>query len=201
MSEQETEVKFYVQNLERIEARLLELKARLIQARVYEVNYRFDQPDGSLKASGQVLRLRNDNNACLTFKGPSTLVDGIFSRQELEFTVGDFETAKKFLGALGYVQIMIYEKYRAIYDLNHCHIMLDELPYGNFVEIEGSNALHIRQTATVLGLKFESAVGAGYARIFEDYNSRNGFPLRDLTFQVLQGNKPSPEELNLRAAD
>lgn len=201
MSEQEIEVKFFVNNLEKIETRLLELKARLIQARVHELNYRYDLPDGSLRAKGHVLRLRKDNHAIFAFKGPSELADGIFSRQELEFTVGDFEMAQKFLEALGYVRIMIYEKYRAIYDLNHCHIMLDELPYGDFVEIEGSNTANIRQTATVLGLKFDSAVGAGYSRIFEDYNSRNDFPSSDLTFDVLQGKKPTPEELNLRAAD
>ncbi len=201
MNGQETEVKFFVHNLKKIEMRLLELKAHLIQARVHEMNYRYDLPNGSLRADGHVLRLRTDTNTSLTFKGPSTLVDGIFSRQEFEFTVSDFEMARKFLEALGYVQIMIYEKYRTVYDLNHCHIMLDELPYGDFVEIEGSNTANIRQTATVLGLKFNSAVGAGYSRIFEDYNSRNDFPSRDLTFDVLQGKKPTPEELNLRAAD
>ncbi len=201
MSEQETEVKFYVRDLKQIETRLLEMKARLIQARVHEINYRFDLPDGSLRAKGHVLRLRNDVNACLTFKGPSTLVNGIFSRQELEFSVGDFETAKKFLEALGYVQILTYEKYRAIYDLYHCHIMLDELPYGDFVEIEGADTSRIREVALLTDLNFDYAVGAGYSRIFEEYNVRNGFPQRDLTFDVLAGKKPSPEDLNLRAAD
>ena len=201
MNDRETEVKFYVQNLKKIEMRLLELKAHLIQPRVLEINYRYDRPDGSLRADGCVLRLRNDINACLTFKGPSILVDGIFSRQELEFTVSDFETAKKFLEALGYVQILIYEKNRAIYDLNDCHIMLDELPYGDFVEIEGSDASSIRKVALQVGLDFESAVGAGYVKIFENYNSKYGLPHSDLTFDALRGKKPSPEELNVRAAD
>lgn len=78
MNGQETEVKFYVRDLKKIEMHLLDWKAHLIQLRVYEKNYRYDLPDGSLRAKGVVLRLRNDIKACLTFKGPSTLIDGIF---------------------------------------------------------------------------------------------------------------------------
>ena len=201
MNEQEIEVKFHVRDLHKIETRLLELKAHLTQPRAHEINFRYDLPDGSLRAEGRVLRLRNDIKASLTYKGPSELIDGIFSRQELEFTVGDFETAQRFLEALGYVQILIYEKYRAIYDVNGCLVMLDELPYGDFVEIEGSDTSSIRKMALHIGLDFESAVGAGYARIFENYNFKYGFPPSDLTFDAFRDKKPSPEELNIRAAD
>ena len=201
MNEQETEVKFYVRSLKKIELRLLELKAQLIQPRIHEINFRYDLPDGSLRAKGQVLRLRRDTNAILTYKGPSDIIDGVFSRKELETTIGDLETAQRIFKALGYVQILIYEKYRAVYEINDCHIMLDELPYGDFVEIEGSDVSSIRKMALQIELEFESAVGAGYARIFENYNSKYGFPPSDLTFDALRGKKPSPEELNVRPAD
>ena len=78
----------------------------------------------------------------------------IFSRQEIEFAVEDFETAKKFLEALGYVQIVIYEKFRTIYELKDSHIMLDELPYGEFVEIEGEKCIEIQKSLQIL-LKFK----------------------------------------------
>ena len=201
MNEQEIEVKLYVRDLKKIELRLLDLKAQLIQPRIHEINFRYDLPDGSLRAEGQVLRLRRDANVILTYKGPSNIIDGVFSRTELETTIGDLETAQRVLEALGYVQILIYEKYRATYEINGCHIMLDELPYGNFVEIEGSDVSSIRKMALHIGLDIESAVGAGYARIFENYNSKYGFPPSDLTFDALRGKKPSPEELNVRAAD
>ena len=201
MNEQEIEVKFYVQDLKKVEMRLLKLKARLIQPRVYEINYRYDLPDGSLRAKEHVLRLRRDTNAILTFKGQSDLRDGIFSRTELETTIGDFETAQRIFEALGYVRILTYEKYRTIFEIDDCHIMLDELPYGDFVEIEGSEVAGIRKMALALNLNFDFAVGAGYARIFENYNSKYGFPHRDLTFEVLHEKKPTPEELNIRAAD
>lgn len=201
MNEQEIEVKLYVRDLKKIELRLHDLKAQLIQPRIHEINFRYDLPNGSLRAKGQVLRLRQDTNAILTYKGPSDIIDGVFSRTELETTIGDLETAQHVLKALGYIQILIYEKYRAIYELNNCHIMLDELPYGDFVEIESLDASTIRKMTLIMGLNFEAAVGAGYSRIFENYNSKYGFPPSDLTFDALREKKPTPEELDVRAAD
>jgi adenylate cyclase class IV len=43
MNHQEIEIKFYVNDLKRLEARLLELGAFLIQPRVHESNVRFDE--------------------------------------------------------------------------------------------------------------------------------------------------------------
>jgi adenylate cyclase class 2 len=201
MDGRETEVKFYVRDLKLIELRLLKLKAQLIQPRVHEINYRYDLPNGSMRAGEQVLRLRRDNKAILTFKGPGQVIDGVFSRIELETTVGSVEAAQSILEALGYIQIMIYEKYRTVYEIDNCKIMLDELPYGEFIEIEGDNALNIRKSALQIGLKIEYAVNAGYTWIFEKYNSKKGFPYTDLTFDAFHGKKPSPDELQVRPAD
>ncbi|MBK9601317.1 MAG: class IV adenylate cyclase [Anaerolineales bacterium] len=201
MGEQETEVKFFVRDLKKVELRLLELKAQLIQPRVHEINFRYDLPDGSMRSSGHVLRIRQDAVATITYKGPSDLVDGVFSRTELETQIGDFETMHKILIALGYVKILTYEKFRAVYEINGYHIMLDELPYGDFVEVEGADGAGIREMSKRLELNIEAAVGAGYARIFEDYNARHGRASSDLTFDALRGKVPSPEELNIRAAD
>ena len=51
MNEHETEVKFYVQNLRKIEMRLQELKAHLIQPRIHEINLRFDNANNDLRSS------------------------------------------------------------------------------------------------------------------------------------------------------
>src|SRR6266545_4575361 len=143
-SGQETEAKFYVQDLKRIRNLLEELKAHLIQPRVLEKNIRFDLPDGSLASEKKVLRLRYDTAARLTYKSAGNREQGVLSRQEIEFVAEDFEKAKRFLEALGYQQIFYYEKFRATYELPETsgasedlgglvHVMLDELPYGKFV--------------------------------------------------------------------
>lgn len=56
----------------------------------------------------------------------------MLKRREIEFTVGNFESAIQFLEALGFEPAAYYEKYRETHELNGAHVMLDELPFGSF---------------------------------------------------------------------
>ena len=165
-SEKESEAKFYILDLDKVRMRLQSLEAHLIQERVLETNIRFDLPDGGLRSEGRVLRLRQDTETRLTYKGPGTNEQGVLTRTEIEFTVEDYEKAKQFIEALGYQKLVYYEKYRTTYDLNGCHIMLDELPYGNFVEIEGEGIVSIKAIANKLNLQMDKAVPASYHMLF-----------------------------------
>ena len=202
MNGQETEAKFHVQNLRKIELRLLELKAQLIQPRVHEVNLRFDRPDGELRNSFRVLRLRQDDIARFTFKGPSVEKEGgILSRQEIEFEVGDFDSAKHFLEAVGFQVVVFYEKFRTTYELNNTHIMLDELPYGSFIEIEGENVETIRSVADAIGLNWEAMVKAGYHALFERVAGKYGLDVSKLSFENLKGVTIKTTDMGIVAAD
>ena len=201
MNNQEIEIKFYIRDLNRLEARLIELGARLLQPRVLESNIRFDLPDRSLSVMNKALRLRRAEDVRLTYKGPSERRDGVQSRTEVEFSVGGFESARQFLEALGYVQIAVYEKFRTTYELDQTHIMLDELPYGEFVEIEGPGVDAIRLTATRLRLDWEAAVPASYLNLFERLCAGREMDPAKLTFAALEGFKPSLAVLNVHPAD
>ena len=202
MNGQEIEAKFHIQNLRKIELRLLELKAQLIQPRVHEVNLRFDRSDGELRNSFRVLRLRQDDIARFTFKGPSVEKEGgILSRQEIEFEVGDFDSAKQFLEAIGFQVVVFYEKFRATYELNDTHIMLDELPYGSFIEIEGKNVQTIRSVADALGLNWEAMVKAGYHALFERVAGKYGLDVSKLSFENLEGVIIKTTDMDIVAAD
>ncbi|MBV6393626.1 MAG: hypothetical protein KPEEDBHJ_02868 [Anaerolineales bacterium] len=202
MNGRETEAKFYINDLKRVEARLLELKARLIQPRIHEINLRFDNPGGELRRKKQVLRLRKDADAKFTFKGPSAeQAGGVLSRREIEFTVGDFDAAREFLQALGFSPVVFYEKYRATYEINSLHVMLDELPYGNFVEIEGQDIEAIRKTADALGLKWEAMVKAGYHALFERVAEKFGLDSSRLSFDALKSGHIRAEDLSISPAD
>jgi adenylate cyclase class 2 len=199
---QEIEAKFYISDLDGIRARLQNLEARLIQERILETNIRFDLPDGGLRSEGRVLRLRQDTEAKLTYKGAGTNEQGVLSRTEIEFSVEDFEKAKSFIEALGYQKLVCYEKYRTTYDLNDCHIMLDELPYGNFVEIEGENIESIQTTAHNLNLKWDAAIPASYQMLFERLSGK--FPNLDFTelsFKTFQGLNITADDLSAHTAD
>ena len=199
---QETEVKFYVRDLKKIELRLLELKAQLIQPRVHEVNLRFDDPDGSLRKDFKVLRLRKDHEAKFTFKGPSMEREGgVMSRKEIEFTVSDFESAKQFLELLGYIPIVFYEKHRTTYELKGVHIMLDELPYGTFAEIEGDNIQTLQEVADLLQLNWNEMIKAGYHALFDRVTEKFKLKSGDLSFKALESVHITADDLSIKPAD
>lgn len=194
----ETEAKFYVRDLGEIEQLLQTLGARCIRPRTHEVNLRFDTPQGDLRRSGRVLRLRQDCQVSLTYKDGKDVKDGIQVRNEIEFVLNDFEAARRFLEALGYEVQFVYEKYRTIYELDGVEIMLDELPYGNFVEIEGEPAA-IRAMADKLSLSWDSATPLSYHALFELLRRRMQLGFRDLLFENFKSISVSPAALDIPA--
>ncbi len=128
----ETEVKFCVFNLSQIEVIFRELKAQLFAPRTLEVNLRFDTSNGDLQREGRVLRLRKDDRARLTYKDNSQSIAGALTGRKSNL-LWIFNSAKQFIEALGYQVAFIYEKYRTTFEYQGTQIMLDELPYGNFI--------------------------------------------------------------------
>jgi adenylate cyclase, class 2 len=198
---QETEAKFYVQGLKRIESRLRDQGAHLTQKRVLETNLRFDLPDNRLSSEGRVLRLRQATDARLTYKGPGTNEQGVLIRREIEFIVEDFGKARQFLEALGYQKLFYYEKYRTTYELEGCHIMLDELPYGNFVEIEGDSVESIQGIAKQLNLRWAAAIAASYHALFERLQETMDLSFPDVSFDDFAGLTATPVQLGVSVAD
>ena len=197
----ELEIKLYISDLPALQEKLNTLGARLVKPRVHEYNLRFDTPDGELTKSSQVLRLRQDSAAKLTYKGPGEIIDGVRSRQELEFTVSDFDAARAFFEALGYQISVIYEKYRTTYQLQGVEVDLDEMPYGNFAEIEGQDIDAIHTIAQQLGISREASITDSYTVMFERLRAVLGFTFRDLTFENFEGLEETPAILGVTPAD
>ena len=201
---QEIESKFYVLDLKKVETHLRHLETRLIQPRILETNLRFDLPDNRLRSEGRVLRLRQDTEARLTYKASGQSEQGVVNRTEIEFTVEDFTKAKLFLEALGYQKLLEYEKYRTTYELllgGRVHVMLDELPYGNFVEIEGESIQIIHRVAEKLTLNRNAAISKSYTALFENVRQTLKLPFKDLTFANFAEVEVSPEQLQVQPAD
>jgi adenylate cyclase class 2 len=201
MKNQELEVKFYVHDLAAIEQHLVSLDAVLVQPRTFEINLRFDTPEQELSTNFRVLRLRQDTAARMTFKGPAYGSEGVRVRQEIEFIVEDFEAARDLLEALGYQVSMGYEKYRTVYDLGEVHITLDEMPYGNFVEIEGPDPESILDVNLDLGLIWEARASESYVNIFERLKKELKLDFRDLSFENFTWLEISPDQMKLPFAD
>lgn len=199
-NDQEIEVKFWVTSLADVRQRLEELGAELVQPRVYELNLRFDDGQGTLSRSGQVLRLRRDHAYHLTYKGPGQSSD-VAMRQEIEFSVDDFDAAWRFLEALGYSVVVHYEKYRTMYRLGEVLVTLDEMPYGAFMEIEGPSSASIKTAAASLNLDWKRRIVESYLSIYYRLCGRLGRSPANLTFAEFEGLKFSLLELDLVPAD
>jgi adenylate cyclase class 2 len=196
----ELEVKFFISRRNELEMKL-EKMGQVIAPRVYEVNLRFDTPDRSLTAAGKVLRLRQDTKSRVTFKGVGRLEGGAHLRQELEFTVSDFDTARALFEALGYQVYTIYEKYRTTYQLGNVEVVVDELPTGEFLEIEGLDSESIHRAAQQLGLNWDAGIMESYTVLFERLKVRLGLNFRDLSFENFKGMEITPELMGVLIAD
>lgn len=197
----EVEVKFYLSDRSSFENRLRQIGADLIHDRVFEKNYRFDTPDLSLSREHRVLRLRQDDASIITYKGPSTIVDGVADRQEIEFTVSDFDAARQLLESLGYQESISYEKWRTTYLLDELEITLDEMPFGNFTEIEGGDPKAIQSAARKLALEWSTGITESYLMLFDRVKKQKKMELRDLTFAAFHDIPVTPQDLGVKPAD
>ncbi|MDX2163258.1 MAG: class IV adenylate cyclase [bacterium] len=183
----ETEIKLYVPDLGAVEAALNAAGAHLKAPRVLERNRRYDSADHALAARGAVLRLRQDSRARLTYKDGQRVTSAhSTSRFEAEIEVSDFDTMEIILNRLGYMQVMNYEKYRTTYALDEVEITLDEMPYGNFIEIEGEDDA-IGRMIDRLNLRGAPRFYASYVVMFEQVRQKLQLPFTDLTFENFAG--------------
>jgi adenylate cyclase class 2 len=199
MNKLEIEAKFWLPHLFDLRQRLIQSGASLRSPRTLEQNLRFDLPDGSLTTHGDVLRLRYAAHASLAYKSPGPSFE---QRQELEFEVGDGHTAQQLLEALGYELILRYEKYREVFILDDCLVMLDEVPYGCFIEIEGPSLEIVRAACGKLDLYWDQRIQRTYMDMFETLRSLMTPEPEHATFSDFEGNNQSHAELlNLQRGD
>ena len=199
--DQEIEVKFLIKDYERLINKIKNLGLVCARPRTHELNLRYDTPDQGLVSASQVLRLRKDDLARLTFKGPGKLQEDVLTRKEIEVVVSDFEATHRLLEALGYQVVLIYEKYRANYLIDTLILSLDETPLGVFVELEGESPAQVKSAAKLLGLDWEQRINLSYSALLGLYNRNTANSFQDLSFEVFQGLQVSSSELGLNYAD
>lgn len=121
-----------------VAARLRALGAEFA-GRDFEENIVFSNDD--LRGRDSIARLRRiGRRTLLTFKRGTTGTDDIKTHIEYETEVTDFDSAAAILGELGLRPVLVYEKRRETWRFREVLVMLDELPFGDFAEIEGNPA-------------------------------------------------------------
>ncbi len=187
MAAVEIEAKLHVPDLKPVEEALKASGATLKAERVYERNVRYENAEQSLTASGRVVRLRQDTRVRLTYKEPTDQMNAnVSTRAELEVTVSDFEMMNLILAKLGYHPAWLYEKYRTTYELAGAEVVLDEMPYGLFVEAEG-DAESIENALQSIHLHEQKRLQGSYSDWFFRIKAQLGLTFNDLTFENFRG--------------
>lgn len=107
----------------------------------------------ALELGRSVLRLRRvGKRAILTYKERFPTRSDIKHQREDETSVADAEAMEVILEALGFTAALIYEKRRETWTLGKTEIVIDELPFGLFMEIEGDEQ-SIRDIENKLAIK------------------------------------------------
>lgn len=94
---------------------------------------------GTLAFGLRALRLRRVNGeAILTFKERIPSKSPIKHQKENETRVKNADATDAILRGVGFTPALVYEKRRTRWDVGKAELVIDELPYGVFMEIEAS---------------------------------------------------------------
>jgi len=149
--------------------RLPEIGAEL-EGEDFEENTLYDGE--ALRDGGCVLRLRRvGGRATLTFKRRLPGKSAIKQQREDETVVEDPEAMAAILDALGFTPSLVYEKRRQTWRIGQTEIVIDELPFGLFMEIEGSQK-EIRSVERKLAMKDLRAEHATYPQLSAKHGKR-----------------------------
>lgn len=155
--------------------RLLE---RLLEAEAERVGFEFEEntiyTGGQLDPKRSVLRVRRvEDSAILTYKERFPSASSIKRQREEETRVENAEALAAILEALGYRPALVYEKRRETWRLAGALVVVDELPFGLFAEIEGEEN-RIKEAERLLGLEDTEAEMATYPYLTQQFGERKG---------------------------
>ena len=156
----------------RVRASLLEAGAGA-EGAGFEVNTLYE--GNGLDTSRRVLRLRRvgGGGARLTFKERVGAESGIKRNREEETGVADADAVAAILEAVGFRPALVYEKRRETWRLGGAEVVIDELPFGWFVEIEGDESA-ILDVERRLELNAAEVVNESYPELTHAHGLRRG---------------------------
>lgn len=185
----ETEIKFRVADLAALAARLEPAGFHVETPRSFESNVLYDTPDRQMRARTEILRIRSyAGRWTLTHKRlpgaglPSE--DRHKHRIETETELAHGDTLAEIFLSLGLVAAFRYEKWRTEWADGEGHCVIDELPIGNYAELEGS-AAWIDRAAFRLGIDPAQYITLSYGRLFEQWREQHRSLAQDLTFAAV----------------
>ncbi|MBI1759837.1 MAG: class IV adenylate cyclase [Acidobacteria bacterium] len=166
------------------------LQLTLETPRHFEDNWLLDTAARQLSQRAAILRVRQVNGTgTLTFKeraAPDAAATQFKARVEIETPIGDPASTLALLGRLGYRQWFRYQKYRTVYRAGlpsgaELHVMFDETPLGNFIELEGAEEA-LAEAVQRLGVRRAEYILESYLALQINVCRALGRELEDMIF-------------------
>lgn len=171
-TEIEKKYRLTAERVESLRTRLRELAGEPARGVEFEENTIY--AGANLGAGVRTLRLRRvGERAVLTLKEREPSADAIKRQHEEETEVADADVMDAILRALGYAPALVYEKRRETWHMGGVEIVVDELPFGLFAEIEG-DAETILAAELKLNLADAEAEHATYPALARTKGKLNG---------------------------
>ncbi|MGH9947268.1 MAG: class IV adenylate cyclase [Pyrinomonadaceae bacterium] len=121
-----------------------------------------------------VVRIREtQNRSILTFKRRLPSTSGAKEQVEFESEIADAVAIRSIIEAIGLKRAIVYEKRRRTYHFRKVEVVLDELPFGLFMEIEGPISA-IAEAEMLLGVEDLEVVQETYPRMAVRFGIQNG---------------------------
>ena len=129
---------------------------------------------GVLDGQAAVLRIRRTPSKTLLTYKRRTENQTAYKRQiEFETEVADADAIAEIAAALEFKKTLVYEKRRRTFHLRDAEIVLDELPFGEFMEIEGA-VTAIREIEMLLDIEDLPAEHETYPHLTARFGAKNG---------------------------
>lgn len=176
----EKEIKLKIDKPRTLIRYLMKRGAKLLN-RSRENTIRFDTSNLDLEKKGIFLRLRSGNKNVITLKEKIGDDKGVRARRETELEIQDIEAMKYILEKLGFNNYRIMEKYRINLQYKDTKLSLDELFFGTYLEIEGSED-KIKAVAKELGFNYADKILTTYWDILEEFNKNNKTNYKNIVF-------------------
>lgn len=129
---------------------------------------------GILDEKNAVLRVRKiPGKTILTYKRRIQNEFAVKQQIEHETEIADAEEIENIIENLGFVRALVYEKRRRTWQFREVEIVLDELPFGLFMEIEGSITA-IAEAEMFLAAEAFQVEHETYPRLTAKHGKKNG---------------------------
>ncbi len=129
---------------------------------------------GGLSEKNAIVRIRKTRDkTVLTYKKRIQNEFAVKQQIEHETEVADAEALEKIVENLGLKKGLVYEKRRKTYKFRETEIVLDELPFGLFMEIEGAFTA-IAEAEMFIGAEDFETEHETYPRLTARLGKQNG---------------------------